>query len=91
MANTVGIIKKLASMGTWEQLNQLQEECGEVVRAVNKLRRKKPNSYVELCEEIADLKIMLLQMDIILDGDLIESIFNQRLIRIEERIANGKL
>lgn len=85
------IIHKLTCNGIWEQLNQLQEECGEVVRAVNRLRRKKPDSFIELCTEIADLKIMLLQMETLLDGELINQKMNEKLFRIRERIKSGQL
>lgn len=85
------IVQKLANNGIWEQLFQLQEECGEVVRAVNRLRRKKPRAYAELCTEIADLKIMLLQMEILLDNDIVTKKMDEKFSRIKERIANGQL
>jgi NTP pyrophosphatase (non-canonical NTP hydrolase) len=85
------IVAKLAGNGIWEQLNQLQEECAEVVRAVNRLRRKKQKAYVELCAEIADLKIMILQMEILLDNEIIEKKMNEKFFRIKERLASGQL
>lgn len=85
------IINKLARNGIWEQLNQLQEECGEVIAAVNRLRRKKQDAYIDLCTEIADLKIMVSQMEILLDKDLIHQKLNEKLLRARERIQNGQL
>lgn len=85
------IINTLSRNGIWEQLNQLQEECGEVIAAVNRLRRKKSDAYADLCTEIADLKIMLMQMEILLDKDLINQKVNEKLLRARERIQNGQL
>ena len=85
------IISSLSKLDAWGQLNQLQEECAEVVVAVNKLRRKKHGAYESLCEEIADLKIMIDQMLLMLDKSLIDSFYVQKLSRINERVKNGKL
>lgn len=85
------IIEKLSRNGIWEQLNQLQEECGEVIAAINRLRRKKSEAYQELISEIADLKIMVAQMDILLDKDAISQKMNEKLLRARERLQNGQL
>ena len=84
-------IEKLASLDKWRQLNQLQEECGEVIAAVNRLRRNKKEAYNALCEEIADLRIMVSQMEYILDKKMIEKYYAEKISRIEERLTNGKL
>ena len=84
-------IEKLASLDKWRQLNQLQEECGEVIAAINRLRRNKKDAYNLLCEEIADLKIMVSQMELILDKKTIDKYYAEKISRIEERLTNGKL
>lgn len=90
-AEKTDILNKLANNGIWEQLNQLQEECAEVISAVNRLRRKKPKAYENLCEEVADLKIMLDQMYILLDSAVIEQKTTEKYYRIKQRLSSGQL
>lgn len=88
----VGIINKLASRDIWEQLNQTQEECAELIAAINHFRRgKKGDRYQDLCAEVADVKIMIEQLCIILDRDSIDKIMIEKLSRAKERIENGQL
>lgn len=44
------------------QLDMLQEECAELIQAVNKYKRKKPNSFINLVEELVDVEIMMNQI-----------------------------
>jgi NTP pyrophosphatase (non-canonical NTP hydrolase) len=57
--NKSEILKKaIDTYGVYHQLNQLQEECAELIVAVNKCRR---NNFVDLdplVDEIADVVIM---------------------------------
>jgi phosphoglycerate-specific signal transduction histidine kinase len=59
-------LKQIADhYGLDEQLNMLQEECAELIQAVSKYRRTgKPSN---LYEEITDVKILLQQIDYLLD------------------------
>lgn len=59
-------LKQIADhYGLDEQLNMMQEECAELIQAVSKYRRTgKPGS---LYEEITDVKILLQQIDYLLD------------------------
>ena len=59
-------LKQIADhYGLDEQLNILQEECAELIQAVSKYRRTgKPSN---LYEEITDVKILLQQIDYLLD------------------------
>ncbi len=86
------IIGKLARRDIWEQLNQTQEECAELIAAINHFRRgKKGDRYQDLCAEVADVKIMIDQLCIILDSDVIDKITIEKLCRAKERIENGQL
>lgn len=53
--------------GLEAQLNQLTEECGELIAAVNHFRRGRVCGRIELVEEMADVYIMLEQIIIGLD------------------------
>ena len=61
------LYKKAIDLWGWElQISMLQEECAEVIVAVNKLFRKgtEYESVLDnLAEEIADVKIMIAQAE----------------------------
>lgn len=82
---------KLAKKDIWAQLSQTQEECAELIAAINRLRRNKPGSYKVVEEEVADVCIMIAQCRIIIGEDHIDKIIREKLARCEERLQNGKL
>lgn len=47
--------------GAASQLRQLQEECGELVAAVNQADRGRDGAIGQLIEEVADVEIMIAQ------------------------------
>lgn len=56
--------------GNEEQSRMLQEECAELIQAVNKFHRKESSkTFDSLVEEIADVQIMLIQILHLLDVD----------------------
>lgn len=86
------VIKKLSSKDIWDQLNQTQEECGELVTAINHYRRKKSQeTYEALCEEFADVIIMVQQALLYLENQTIEKKVNEKLARARERLGNGTI
>lgn len=59
-------LKQIADhYGLDEQLNILQEECAELIQAVSKYKRT--GKFGNLDEEITDVKILLKQIDYLLD------------------------
>lgn len=84
-------IIKLAKKDIWAQLSQTQEECAELIAAINRLRRSKPGSYSLVEEEVADVCIMIAQCRLIIGSDFIDKRINEKLARCEERLQNGKL
>lgn len=90
-------LKQIADhYGLDEQLNMLQEECAELIQAVSKYRRKE--QLGDLYEEMTDVKIMLQQVDYLLDkkfsplgvlsADSYNYFSNQKIKRQLERIQN---
>lgn len=57
-------IAKLAieKYGEAAQLRQLQEECAELIVAVNHFFRQRQNAREELIEELADVTIVLMEL-----------------------------
>ena len=57
--------------GEENQLCKLMEECGELIQATNKVRMKRREDYViSFVKELADVKIMIEQMELLLVGIL---------------------
>lgn len=52
----------IAKYGYLAQFRQLQEECAELIVAINHHIREDRDSHDELIEEIADVTIMLMQL-----------------------------
>lgn len=94
--------------GHWPQIEMMQEEIGEFLQAINKLKRtKKCNDkihypskhsntnysikYFNVCSEIADLEILLMQMKKIFCAEAIELTKERKLQRQKERIENDKI
>ena len=80
------------------QLNQLQEECGELIQAVNKFRRShgvgqetpltSKEAHQLLVEEIVDVSIMIEQIEYLLGVTVEEhnQIYKQKIERTKERM-----
>ncbi len=73
-----------------QQINQVSEECAELIIALNKWRRspegKKPDLGT-IAEEIADVQIMLEQMKEAFQIDfLVERLIDEKLERTLKRV-----
>ena len=81
--------KAVNTYGLENQLNQLQEECAELIVAVNKTRRCNFIDLDPLVDEIADVTIMMEQ---IINHFNLEIRVNDRiqfkLNRLKERLEN---
>jgi NTP pyrophosphatase (non-canonical NTP hydrolase) len=63
------------------QLSMLQEECGELVAAINQFRRNRI-STAELAEEVADVKILIQQMDEVLPIDELQNAYGRKIDKL---------
>jgi NTP pyrophosphatase (non-canonical NTP hydrolase) len=86
------IIKKLASQGLQNQLDQTQEECAELIVAISKYRRKKlKDTKSDLIGEIADVSIMIRQLCELIGQKIIDQAINEKLERSKARLENGTI
>ena len=69
-------------------INHWHEEVGELMQAINKYRRHKPNALDNLREEIGDVLIMTLTLREIFDKNLVDE---QLLEKTEEKIKKHNL
>lgn len=65
-------LEALRKYGAEAQLNQLQEECAEVIQAVNHLKRSKCDEE-KLIEEIADVQLMIYQVKLMFGSERLDA------------------
>lgn len=73
----------LDHFGFHYQLRQTQEECGELIVAINHVFRHRANVN-SLLEEIADVEIMINQLKLFFDPEVYDVIKRQKLTRIRD-------
>lgn len=75
--------------GVGLQVEMAIEECSELIQAIQKVKRNDTivaNSHV--CEEIADVEIMIEQLRGIFESDIIDQYKAEKLERLEIRIKS---
>ena len=94
--NTKEIYRKcIERWGEELQVGMLSEEIGELLIAVNKYRRKTTeDNKRNVCEELADVQIMMEQIEILfdLDSSQIHNWYEKKLDKLEEMLMpSGKV
>ena len=79
--------KALLKWGLDAQLDMAQEECAELIMAINKLRRSKYRRKSFVAEEIADVRIMINQIILGLEiQKQVDKFTDLKLARLERRL-----
>ena len=76
--------------GLKPQLDILQEECAELIQAVSKFKRGKYDEYTipsSLIEELADVEIMLNQIEYLLGDDVRKEIGRVKKDKIKRQLG----
>jgi len=76
--------------GTELQLDMAQEECGELIAAINHFRRKGTEALYDVRSEIADVKIMVRQLELHFGVTDVDKIVQNKLRRVKEHIRNDR-
>ena len=76
----------LEKYGVHNQINQLCEECAELIVAVNHARRGRVGRE-EVISELVDVSIMLEQMKLVYGPDEWARAYTEKIGRLEIRIA----
>lgn len=95
------IIKAIGEFGSGYQIGVAQEECAELISALSKYRRSTGNRKMSqrdrkriernVAEEMADVQIMIDELNIIMDNYIeMSQIKHGKLLRLEKRIAAHK-
>ena len=100
--------KAIQEFGAKNQLDMVIEECAELIQSINKCRRKElvndftignptkegdTETLFNLTAEIADVKIMIAQLELMLEPIYKEAVYisvERKLVRLEERISQNK-
>jgi len=77
--------KAIEKWGTELQLDMMIEECAELTQAIIHFKRNR-KAVAEIISEIADVKIMIEQMEEIFDKASIEGIVQIKLERLNKMI-----
>lgn len=88
--------------GIDNQIEMVTEECAELIQAIQKLKRAKFSIYLgeipknrtakenliysSLCSEVADVKIMIAQMEIILNKEMVDLSVERKIERLSNRL-----
>lgn len=78
--------------GVEAQVEMIEEECIELALAIHKLRRNRGDNMKKLenvCDEIADVKIMIQQAEKIFDKEAIDQRVIFKMNRLKERLIEG--
>jgi NTP pyrophosphatase (non-canonical NTP hydrolase) len=80
----------IVAWGEEAQWRQLQEECGELIAAVNRAQRGRPDALRALMDEVADVTIMVQQARQMLGADLVDRAIAAKVARLKLRVEHAK-
>jgi len=85
-----GICREALSVfGKENQLRQTQEECGELIAAINQYLRKDRRG-TSVIDEVADVWIMLTQLKMAFSAEDFLDAIERKLPRLQEHVAREK-
>lgn len=81
------LVDAILTFGEDKQVDKILEECTELSLAIIKYKADRNHvNYLRLIDEIADVKIMLAQSEIIFHKNLIDSRVEFKINRLKERL-----
>jgi NTP pyrophosphatase (non-canonical NTP hydrolase) len=76
--------------GVDPQMDMMVEECSELIQAICKYRRGRDDATANICEEIADVQIVLDQLKLVFDRHAISQAEEYKLTRLCDRVKRAK-
>jgi NTP pyrophosphatase (non-canonical NTP hydrolase) len=80
------LLEALNTFGCEAQVRMLQEECAELIAAINQWWRNRVDTTA-VAEEIADVEIMCAQVRIMVSGAAVDKAKEAKMARLRERLA----
>jgi len=85
--------RAIEKFGFEKQVEMIIEECAELIVALQKLKRDRGEDYLKklfnVQDEIADVKIMIRQAEILFEDPIINKRVEFKINRLEKRIIEG--
>ncbi len=94
--------KAIEKFGAINQMDMAIEELAELIQAINKVKRvglvkknqiqrktstfEEIKTYTNMCSEIADVKIMIAQLEMMLDKETINISIERKMIRLAKKL-----
>ena len=72
------------------QIALAQEECAELIVAIAHKRRGRESSTENLIEEIADVKIMVRQLELMFGAEAVEKVVQAKMARLARRLERNQ-
>ena len=74
--------------GVDAQIDIAVEECSELIKALMKFRRGSGEETTahDVCEEIADVEIMVDQLQLVFDSEYVDFVREEKIKRLERRL-----
>jgi len=89
MINDELMQKAIQKWGIDLQIDLAQEECAELIEAIAHWRRGRDDCNTKLIEEIADVKIMIRQLELVFGVDAVEDVVQYKMQRLASRIERN--
>lgn len=84
------LVKAIEAFGTAAQIDMAIEECSELINALCKWRRRRVDDSA-VVTEIADVKIMMIQMAMMFGWEEVEAEEQRKLERLGRRISEKNI
>lgn len=76
----------ITKWGSAGQIGMMNEECGELITALNRWQRKRITDE-ELASECADVMIMMRQLRMMLGPEIVDREIEKKLVRLKGRLG----
>lgn len=93
MIETKLLQQVLDKWGSTAQIDMIIEECAELILALQKMKRnygknstRDKKLIMNVCDEIADVKIMIKQAELLFDKKLIQARVDYKMNRLKKRL-----
>ena len=82
--------RAMEKWGLGPQLGMLQEECAELIMAVNKVNRRKTGAWENMIEELADVELMCEQIGTYVGRDKIKAVKAHKLLLVKSMLDSKR-
>ena len=96
MIETTLLQQAIDKWGANAQIDMIIEECAELILALQKMKRNYGKDFAQdeelltsVCDEVADVRIMTEQAQLLFDKELIQARVDYKMNRLKDRLSEG--